>query len=222
MKTAVIGLPVPPPGMTWDDWQGTPEWAVRLREQLRVKIEGEVLQTEIVCRDLEEFRAHEGWRLLTGADGKPFKSFRELCEHPKPNGLGVPFTRIEPLWKRARSAKTLRPHGGDRKPEATLLDNQVASGGESYGTDPDYLIARVKRDAPDVFERAMAGEFTSARSAAIAAGVPVSDPDKRRVYLPASPQVAARRLVERFGERWCAELAGYIVAASDGAQGGAP
>jgi hypothetical protein len=39
------------------------------------------------------------------------------------------------------------------------------------GTDPSYLVSRLKRDAPEVAERLAGGEFRSVRAAAIEAGI---------------------------------------------------
>jgi hypothetical protein len=39
------------------------------------------------------------------------------------------------------------------------------------GTDPAYLVSRLKRDAPEVAERLADGEFRSVRAAAIEAGI---------------------------------------------------
>jgi hypothetical protein len=57
-----------------------------------------------------------------------------------------------------------------------------------------------------VLEAVKAGGFPSARSAAKAAGIPVSDPGKRTVYLPQDAQAAADKLADKFGADWCASL----------------
>ncbi len=41
----------------------------------------------------------------------------------------------------------------------------------AYGTSQDYLLSRLARDAPEVLDRVKAGEFRSARAAAIEAGI---------------------------------------------------
>ena len=60
----------------------------------------------------------------------------------------------------------LGEHGGDRTEQG---DNTTLPVRGSTGA--AYLIARLKRDAPEIAERLAAGEFKSARAAAIAAGI---------------------------------------------------
>lgn len=49
-----------------------------------------------------------------------------------------------------------------------ITNTRTQTGG---GTSSSYLAARIKRDAPEIAERVMAGEFRSIRQAAIAAGI---------------------------------------------------
>lgn len=71
--------------------------------------------------------------------------------------------------------------------------------GEEYsplgkGGSADRLIARLKRDAPQIAERLAAGEFRSARAAAIEAGIIAETPPLtilRRAWKRASPQERA-------------------------------
>ena len=53
---------------------------------------------------------------------------------------------------------------------ATNLDIVKVSG-FGAGNAADYLTARLKRDHDDIFQRLEAGEFSSVRKAAIAAGI---------------------------------------------------
>jgi hypothetical protein len=89
-------------------------------------------------------------------------------------GLGVVESQIA---VRARAAALAgnpqvtesNEHGGDHTTEegkATLL-YKVAQ----YGTSQEYLIRRLKRDAPDIAEALGRGEYPSARAAAKAAGI---------------------------------------------------
>ena len=53
------------------------------------------------------------------------------------------------------------------------------------GNSADYLAARIARDAPDVLERAIAGEFASMKEAAREAGIAdrVHEDDRRLIPL---------------------------------------
>jgi hypothetical protein len=61
----------------------------------------------------------------------------------------------------------------DNQGSDTTLNNNTASEPEARKQErgAEYLTARIARDAPEVLERMKAGEFTSVRAAAIAAGV---------------------------------------------------
>ena len=68
--------------------------------------------------------------------------------------------------------------------------NQHTAGGDNVtsskrGNSADYLVAKLKRDAPAYAERLAAGEYRSARAAAIAAGlvVPIMDSVYISVYI---------------------------------------
>jgi hypothetical protein len=61
----------------------------------------------------------------------------------------------------------------------------------------ESLTARLARDHPEIFERLKAGEFKSAKAAALAAGI-----IKEMITIPDDPELAARRLLMHFqGER---------------------
>ncbi len=53
---------------------------------------------------------------------------------------------------------------GNNQPDDISLKKQ-------YGTSAEYLVRRLKRDAPEIAERLARGEFPSARAAGIAAGI---------------------------------------------------
>jgi hypothetical protein len=61
-------------------------------------------------------------------------------------------------------ARPGRPRGGGK------ADN-ISFSKTPHGTDPAYLVSRLKRDAPEVAERLAGGEFRSVRAAAIEAGI---------------------------------------------------
>jgi hypothetical protein len=80
------------------------------------------------------------------------------------------------------------------------------------GTSADYLTRRIARDHPDIFERLKAGEFRSARAAALEAGV-IHRTQTIRVDDAAS---AARTLRKHMSPDQLVELAHLLLEESDG------
>lgn len=87
-----------------------------------------------------------------------------------PRLFGKRYTAARAAAARAQHAPDLAEHGGDRKSEASKdQGNQVTL--IQRGQSGDYLLARLKRDHPEVLARLQQGEFPSIRAAAIAAGL---------------------------------------------------
>lgn len=79
-----------------------------------------------------------------------------------------------------------RPKKGEEKGSVTTFSD--------VGRGTAYLIARLKRDHPDIAARFAAGEFKSARAAARAAGIKVDTPPLqllRRAWKRATPEERA-------------------------------
>ena len=74
-------------------------------------------------------------------------------------------------------------------------DNHVLRG----TTGAAYLTARIARDRPDIHERMKAGEFRSARAAAIEAGI--IKPKPPRPSLPVDPHKAADVIAQRYDKK---------------------
>jgi len=70
------------------------------------------------------------------------------------------------------------------------------------GTSRDYLLRRLARDAPEIFERVKTGEFKSARAAAIEAGIIKPVPS---IQLK-DPAPTAQKLLAKKGQDWCLQL----------------
>jgi hypothetical protein len=123
-------------------------------------------------------------------DGAPFTSFREFVEYPLWFGLECPWDKLiryceddaecrAMLLEQVEPAKTHQEAGakGGRGKKAT--DNNKSFNGDSQ----QYLIARLKRDNPQLAESVIRGELT-AHAAALAAGfrkptksIPVDSPE---------------------------------------------
>lgn len=89
----------------------------------------------------------------------------------------------------------LASHGGDRRSEEArkAREDQPTAGSLKYGGNPDYLKARLERDAPEIAAALARGEHRSARSAAIAAGIIKPVPVVRLVDDPAKVAASLRR-----------------------------
>jgi len=72
----------------------------------------------------------------------------------------------------------------------------------------DRILPRLARDRPDILERVKAGEFKSARAAAIEAGIVKDVPTVRLT----EPEKAAAGIVARMGAGWAHRLAEALIA----------
>jgi len=200
----------------WQAPQGTEEWAKAVRLRMLSVVKSLPLYPNSMRELVESMREHQGWKVLRRADGKIFRTFEEFCAHPQPHGLGKPWREIKPFVQaalggnaavvaavttRAEAAPTLsdagkkggRPKKDDKpKPEKARDDG---NGLTRRGNGPEYLAARIARDAPQVLEEMKAGKFKSVRAAAKAAGI-VKDPDVVTVAARAVAAVPTHRLAE--------------------------
>jgi hypothetical protein len=71
------------------------------------------------------------------------------------------------------------------------------------GTSEEYVVRRLKRDAPELATALARGEFPSARAAGIAAGFIKPSPPSLQLKDPAP---TARKLLEKQGSDWCLQL----------------
>jgi hypothetical protein len=77
--------------------------------------------------------------------------------------------KIRQVQRMAETAEPLQPaenHPGPGRGHTKKPHEKAKAGNRS-----DYLVARIARDRPDILERMKAGEFTSVREAARAAGI---------------------------------------------------
>lgn len=96
-------------------------------------------------------------------------------------------------------------------PEVTDLpahgENQHTLGADNisstkHGTSQSYLLRRLKRDAPELFQQLEAGAIKSVRAAAVEAGIVKDVPTVRLT----EPEKAAASIVARMGSEWAAHL----------------
>jgi hypothetical protein len=167
---------------------GSREWIIT-RRSLLVACLSDIKNNRTTGRTVfDEIQRHGGWEHLRDLKGKPFRSFAQFCTSA--NGLGLDRNEIE----RRLTAQEMAGAEGVL-PLAKLGTNQHAEGVDNInsskgGTSAAYLAARLKRDAPECAERLAAGEFPSARAAAIEAGI----------IKPPPPLIELRRIWKRTPE----------------------
>jgi hypothetical protein len=152
---------------------GSREWIITQRSLLIAclsDIKNNRTTGQTVFAEIKQFG---GWQHLVDLKGKPFRSFDQFCQSP--NGLGLEPSEINRRLNAQELAQDdgVSPardsKGGRPENDENLAISQVSAG----STHADRIVARLKRDRPDIAERLAAGEFKSARAAAIAAGMKV-------------------------------------------------
>ena len=138
-----------------------------------------------------------------GPDGLPFEVYEAFCITPATDGgLGYDVAVIDRIITerkdaraRAGQPKSLPWHGEIGRGRNRVRDTK------SIGTGADYLIARLARDAPLHLARLQAGTYSSAREAALAAGI-----IKPRVSVELSPVGFARAACKHLNAEQIADL----------------
>ena len=74
------------------------------------------------------------------------------------------------------------------------MDPRRLRGTSSRGNTAAYLVARLKRDAPEFAARLAAGEFPSARSCALAAGI-IKEPTPKQQVKRLLPKLSRAELL---------------------------
>jgi hypothetical protein len=115
------------------------------------------------------------WNKLKPRGRDPFAEFSDFATHPLPDGLGCDIGRLIDLCKgHDKAVKFLEAQRG-REQKATVVQGRhvdnINMTVERGGTGSAYLLRRLARLGDDWIDRYEAGEFTSVRQAAIAAGI---------------------------------------------------
>ena len=105
----------------------------------------------------EDAQEHKVWEQVPYEN--PFGSKEEMLKQLEIGDDTQAKQRID-VQPMAARVRRLAKHGGDRRSKAF-----------QHGTNPDYILLRLLRDNPDIFERWEMGEFPSASAAAAEAGL---------------------------------------------------
>ena len=151
---------------------------------------------EVVPIILDKVIAQRLWAAGSDKDGTPFKSFESFVTHRRPQGLESNIDELLAFCRRHEEVQKLirgevepeREHRGATKEERENRDSNTTSSGRGA----TYLLKRLKRDIPALFERVVKGELT-ANAAAIEAGF-----RERTITITANPAKAARSILKNF------------------------
>jgi hypothetical protein len=117
------------------------------------------------------------WGKLKPRGRDPFSEFSDFACHPLPDGLGCDMGRLIDLCKgHEKAVKFLKAQRGREEKESVVQGKHSSSLSDkeetpSGGTGSAYLLRRLARLGDDWMDRYEAGEFSSVRQAAIAAGI---------------------------------------------------
>ena len=128
-------------------------------------------------------------RMLKTGEVVNFENFRDFITSEPPEGLGETVEILRKICSENDKALQLlnsvtakkmsnpgAPEGNEynlngRAGKETKVDDVNFGSDSKGGNSQEYLMARIKRDAPDVFDDYANGKFPSVRAAAIAAGI---------------------------------------------------
>jgi hypothetical protein len=141
---------------------------------------------KIFPKAVKQIIEEELWKERQDKNGNYFKTFKEFVEHPLWQGLEISPTRklkdyvqedaeVLKLVENELSEEMQDPHSRPGNQNAAKKENTVDNvnpvSGSKGGNQADYLLSRLKRDAPDIAEGYFKGEYPSVRQAALAAGI---------------------------------------------------
>lgn len=166
-----------------DATPGTRSWAIAVKREAQAALHNSEFAGANIDAYVKLIIRYKGWAQLSGPKDRPFRDMEDFCKTPEPFGLGYSLDAINSIIEerkkktdaqRAAEAAPLFKHGGDRNTENG--DQGVLHTLKRGTNNPDYELARLKRDAQDdpdkakLLQEVEAGERTIA-SAAKEAGI---------------------------------------------------
>ena len=157
---------------------------------------------------IERIISERLWEQRTDRNGEPFKSFEAFVTHRLWHGLEIKsisklldFVQEDPkVVKMVEGEVEESPSKSDAmagNKNASKQENSFDNIKTEYetGTSATYLLKRLKRDAPEMAEAYIQGEYKSVRQAAIAAGI-VKVPTEFERIAKALPKLSRHELVD--------------------------
>lgn len=174
--------------------EGSADWCwqtIDLLKRYLFNIEQTWRQADQVIGELEHVQA---WKVIR--PGKPYRSFNAMCL----DLLGMPASDVRGRIDREK-IKALGPVGAPGH-KANAGDTNISS--LSSANDADYVVARLKRDDPDLAEKVVRGEVTP-NAAAREKGW-----RKPRIVV-SSPEAVARSLLKYMSADDIAKLIAVLI-----------
>ena len=173
------------------------KWMLGQAQLCRQDMQRQATGLQSIIKKLEK---HEGWKALG------FASLNLLChatldlddEQVQAIREARRGVTIGQVLARAKNVEPLAEHGNQegQNNSRNRVDNIKSVQG---GTSAEYLVRRLKRDRPDIAVALGRGEYSSARAAAIAAGiVKVPTPLQEAKKLVAKMNATERRQLARW------------------------
>ena len=166
--------------------QGSPAWCWQIISKLQSEWNSINIDLGLYENTWEAAEEHRVWERVPYAN--PYGSKDEMLRRLE---LGdIPAARV----KVAAKAMDTKPLGMQARPSTAQDENGAARHDFRRGSNnANYLMARIARDAPEVWKRMKLGEFESVAAAAREAGIKLVKP-KKSVTLSENVDRVADRL----------------------------
>lgn len=133
------------------------EYAIQTVRALKQYLEAADIDEDRVREELARIDRYRHWKVL---------GYKSKAEMLQAEGLAARLRSIRRRIKKLEG-KTINAADGPVPPNLDIVKVSETGAGNAA----DYLAARLKRDHDAIFQRLAAGEFSSVRQAAIAAGI---------------------------------------------------
>lgn len=174
---------------------GSPAWCWQLIAALQTQWRSLNFDYELYKRTWEEAESYEVWNKVPYDN--PYGSKEQMLEALKVGDVPAAKARVA---ERAMAAAPLADHGTNQHSGGHAVRHVLPGSNRA-----DYLIARIARDHPSIWERMKQGEFASVAAAAREAGINVPRKTKT-LALGNNMNRLAERLSKHYTQEQFAEL----------------
>ena len=191
---------------------GSPEWCWQTVSALQHMWKSLHLDYEHYTNVLAEAEEHAIWERIPPE--RPYGSKKNMLKQVEVGDTKDAHKRMR-LQALAAQVRAMQNNGGDRRSAEVQFDERQTEKPTQGGNGQAYLLALLKRDAPEILARLLDGEFGSARAAARAAGIPVSDAVKT-VRLTDNVEKVADKLKGHYSDEQVRRIADRLLVQEDG------